>query len=370
MKKNFIFLLLSVVLFTDCANNNLTISSKQIVEKIEAIDSLVTINNIPAFQYCYKYKNSFGDGQFSSDSLTNLPFNLNDESIFQAASLSKPLFAYIVMRMVDNGEINLDTPICEYTDIERFADKEEAKKLTPRIVLSHRSGLPNWAESPSSEEWPSSTINFKYPADSCFAYSGEGYAYLQRAVEAIRHSTLDEIARKEVFEPLNMPTSSYQWLPIYDSLALPGYNRKGDNRGTGRHPRENCAYTLRTNAEEYTHFVNAILEGKGLSEASHKEMLTPQTHAIRYADEHRECDSTIYWCLGVGSVKENTNAEAPRYYWHWGDNGNFKALFVFEPENNNYIVYFTNSAKGHDIAAEVTKLFFDTELPIADWINN
>ena len=88
-------------------------------------------------------------------------------AVFQAASLSKVVFAYIVMKMYQNGEIDLDTPICNYTDIDRFEDKESAAKLTARLVLNHRTGLPNWSTGPSSEEWPTSTITFKFPVDSC-----------------------------------------------------------------------------------------------------------------------------------------------------------------------------------------------------------
>ncbi|MDD2595362.1 MAG: serine hydrolase [Bacteroidales bacterium] len=339
------------------------------INKISVIDSLVNDCGIPALQLVYHEK--FNDVCVVSvpDSASFMDNDVTANSIFQAASLSKPVFAYIVMKMVDNGEIDLDKPIAEYTDIDRFEDKEQACKLTARMVLSHKSGLPNWAAGPSSEEWPTSIISFKYPADSCFSYSGEGYAFLQRAVEAIRHSTLDEIARKEVFEPFDMPTTSYRWLPQYDTLALPGFNRDSENRGTGRHPRENCAYTLRTNAVEYSRFVTALMEGKGLSKQSHKEMLTPQVHAIRYADEHRDCDSTIYWCIGIGSVKPS-DAAAPKYYWHWGDNGNFKALFIFRPEDRSSVVYFTDSAKGHDIVTPILQQFFGETLPISDWINN
>ena len=106
-------------------------------------------------------------------------------AVFQAASLSKVVFSYIVMKMYDRGEIDLDAPICTYTDIDRFEDKESASKLTARMVLNHRTGLPNWSTSPSSQEWPTSTITFKYPVDSCYGYSGEGFAFLQRAVEKI-----------------------------------------------------------------------------------------------------------------------------------------------------------------------------------------
>ena len=72
------------------------------------------------------------------------------EAVFQAASLSKVVFAYIVMKMYDKGEIDIDRPLYEYTDIDRFVDKDMAKKLTARLILMHRSGIDDWAASPSS----------------------------------------------------------------------------------------------------------------------------------------------------------------------------------------------------------------------------
>jgi len=368
MKKIVIILILSAV-FTAFSG------SKTSVEELNQIVSEfyqdVKSAKIPVFQYCIFEKDISIGGVILADSAYNYTQPANNSSIFQAASLSKPLFAYIVMRMVDKGEIDLDTPICRYTDIERFEDKEMAAILTPRMVLSHTTGLPNWSARTSSNEWPTSVIKFKYPADSCFSYSGEGFAYLQRAVEAIRGASLDVIAREEVFVPLGMNSTSYGWLPQYDSIALDGFNRTAKNRGQGRHPRENSAYTLRTNASEYMRFLIAVMEGKGLSATSHTEMLTPQLHAIRFAD-HPDCDSTIQWTIGLGAIYSDTAAadkrEAPRYYYHLGDNGSFKALFVFRPEDRRGIVYFTNSANGHDIITSVTRATFGELLSIQDWL--
>ena len=328
------------------------------------LQSLVNEYKVPVLQYKYVSSRGESGGVFRcQDTIFEIPDPVDENSVFQAASLSKPMFAYIVMKMVDKGEIDLDTPVAEYTDIDRFADKEMARKLTARIILSHQTGLPNWAAGPSSDEWPSSTIEFKYPADSCFAYSGEGYAFLQRAVEAIRGASLDEIARKEVFKPLGLEHTSYAWQDEYDAIALPGFNDEGVDRGQGRHPRENCAYTLRTNATDYSKFLTALMNGTGLSKEIHKEMFTPQVHAVRYADEPRQCDSTVFWCLGFGAANE-------KWFWHWGDNGNFKALWLMHPETGEVMVYFTDSAKGHDFLNVFLKELTGEDLPLHDWINN
>ena len=366
MKSSF-FISLAVILCllsASCGQEKVPVNPA-VVTALDSLQALVDGNGIPVFQYYYFSPQGDLHGvKCCADTTFSIPQPIDEQSIFQAASLSKPVFAYIVMRMVDRGEIELDRPVADYTDIDRFADKEMARRLTPRIVLSHQTGLPNWATGPSSDEWPTSTITFRYPADSCYAYSGEGYAFLQRAVEAIKGAPLDEIARKEVFEPFDMPTTSYAWQPAYDTTALVGFNRDGENRGQGRHPRANSAYTLRTNATEYAHFVKrALLDGEGLSEVAHKEMFTHQVHAQRYADEPRACDSTVFWCLGFGAVNED-------YYWHWGDNGNFKALWLLHPATKEGFVYFSNRATGHDLLDPFLRQLTGEELPLNDWIRN
>lgn len=290
-------------------------------------------------------------------------------AVFQAASLSKVVFSYIVLKAVDNGEIDLDTPLCEYTDIDRFKDKESARKLTARMVLQHRTGLPNWSDGPSSQTWPTSVIEFKFPPDSCYGYSGEGFAFLQRAIESIKGKGIEEIAEEEVFGPLGMTNSSYVWRDEYDSLAVDGYNGDNENRGKGDMPRANVAYTLRTNAADYTKFLQAIMKGEGLKPETAALFFTPDTHkAIRYADNHRACDSTIYWGMGIGVEKNPSHGDI---LWHWGDNGNYKALFIILPKDTTTLVYFTNSNHGHDIINEVTTLMLkDTaSFAINDWIN-
>ena len=290
-------------------------------------------------------------------------------AIFQAASLSKVVFSYIVMKMYDRGEIDLDTPICNYTDIDRFEDMEQAAKLTARMVLTHRTGLPNWSASPSSQEWPTAPITFKFPVDSCYGYSGEGFAYLQRAVEKIRGKKIDEVAKEEVFQPLGMAYSSYEWQPVYDTLAVDGYNKDGENRGKGRHPRANVGYTLRTCAADYAKFLQAILDGTGLSPQVKELWQTPcKEKAVRYAGNHRDCDNSIAWALGMGT---EDNPEFGKVLWHWGDNGSFKALFIVIPSANGYLAYFTNSNHGHDIINDITALVIKNKEPFAinDWIN-
>lgn len=292
----------------------------------------------------------------------------SEPAVFQAASLSKPLFAYIIMKMYQRGEIDLDKPLTHYITASRLVNREWAEKITARMVLSHTTGLPNWAVSPSSQEWPHSKLDFKFKPGVTFSYSGEGFYLLQQAVENILSNSLEQIAIREVFQTIGMHNSSYIWKSAYDTFAVNGFDKQGKSRGKGNFPIANSAYTLRTTASDYSLFLNELFYGESINEETRKEFLKPHINAIRFSDKPRDCDSKIFWALGVGVEK---NPELGDIFFHWGDNGNFKALFAVVPSQQRDFVYFTNSARGHDIINAIAKTALGNkeDLALSDWIN-
>ena len=364
MKKTLLFLALAAIMAAGCNKERQGFEQKD-ASLCQMTDSL----GIPSMQLSYYEK---GGEVHTVLCGADKEVQQDGRELYQAASLSKVVFSYVVMRLVDEGKIDLDTPVAEYTDIDRFEDKEMAAKITPRMVLSHTTGLYNWADSPSADSWPTSIITFHYPVDSCYGYSGEGYAFLQRAAEAVSGKSLNDLATEYVFEPFDMPLSYYSWRPEYDELALCGFNLEGENRGRREGLESNCAFTLRTNSQEYMNFlVHAVLNGEGLAPETYKEWLTPRSHAIRYANEVRDCDKDMYWCLGMG-VKVTFDAEGspvPAQYWHWGDNGSWKALYVVDLNAGKVMDYFTNSAKGHYFCDEVCGLYMGESYGIEPWID-
>lgn len=325
---------------------------------IKEIKKLAAEANVPHIQVEY------GDGNgvlsFESSQVDTIEASAEGETVFQSASLSKPVFGYIVMKMVDNGEIDLDEPIYKYTNIDRFENKEWAKMITPRMVLSHKTGLYDWAtRSPTDADWPTSTLYFKFRPDSAFSYSGEAFFFLQQAVENIRGESLQQIAEKEVFIPFNMPSTSYGWRESYNTLAAEGH-LKGNSTGREIFPSENAAFTLRTTAKEYSNFVKgAIMEGKGLKPETHKQMLTPQDMAyVGVKDAYGKQ-------LHVGlSVAIEQNEELGTIYYHSGSNGDFIAYFISIPKEKRYLTYLSNSDTGSLIINDIISLCFGNTEPL------
>jgi hypothetical protein len=125
------------------------------------------------------------------------------ETVFEAASLSKPVFAYGVLKLVDQGELELDVPLTTYLPKPYIPGDQRLTKITARIVLSHRTGFPNWRDGDS--------LPLYFTPGERFSYSGEGYIYLQRVVEQITGKPLNTFLTETVFEPLGMSRSSYVW---------------------------------------------------------------------------------------------------------------------------------------------------------------
>lgn len=285
-----------------------------------------------------------------------------DTTVFQAASLSKVLFSYVALSLYDEGLFDLDTPLMEYYDNGRFASGQDsiyARMLTARHVLSHRTGLKNWAASPSSDAWPTSTITFKkkpyQESDSTimFTYSGEGFAYLQHTLEHLTGKSLNELASQYVFEPFGMPNSWYGWRDSFEGQVTVGHQEDGTPVSVVRYPRANSGYTLMTCAADYVKFLEQLAHGGALKEETFQEMITPQFEDDEHGARIYE-DLPISWGLGVGLTDDGA-------LWHWGDNGSFKSFFVIYPGKQAKIMHYVcNSRNGLKILPGMLENFFPT----------
>lgn len=273
---------------------------------------------------------------------TRLP--VDENTVFAAASLSKCVFAYGVMKLVEAGKLDLDKPLYEYLEYSDLAHDERYKKITARMTLSHTSGLPNWRNGPKLE--------FKYAPGERFQYSGEGFVFLMRAVEKITGQNMQDWMQQTVFGPLGMTRSSYIWKPEFESdYAIP-HNQTGRTASKYLPEEGNSAHSLQTTAADYGRFIAALL--------TRKDLFTPQANS-RLKPEN----DLLQWCLGVG-FQQSSYGKA---VWQWGDNGTFKAYFIAYPDKKEGLVYLTNGANGLNIAAGILSLFFPGDQPALKYLD-
>ncbi len=318
--------------------------------------------------------------------------SVSTDTVFEAASLGKPVFAYAVLRLVDAGLLDLDRPLYDYLPIPD-ANSARMKRVTPRQVLSHTTGLPNWRQQPGPLE-PASEPG------KTFSYSGEAYFYLQRVVEAVTGKPFDRHMHEQVFEPLGMKQSSYVWLPEFESRMAAGYdgqeNRLDVQAAIGRraltiaqrggtsltdwryedsaravpllNPQwpvlplymiPNAATSLLTTVDDYARFLGRVVapsQGRGLDlkEATRRAMTTP---AVRL-------NSALSWGLGWGIQQD----EHGQVLWHWGANNSFRNFVIADQRNHQAVVVFTNSENGPRIYERVIVAVTGHDHPAFLWI--
>jgi CubicO group peptidase (beta-lactamase class C family) len=285
---------------------------------------------------------------------------VDENTIFEAASLSKPVFAYAVLQLVDDGRLSLDAPLSTYVP-DFVKDDPRAALVTVRNVLSQSSGLPNWR---------SSTTPFKtyFPPGERFSYSGEGFIWLQRVVEKITGQPLNDVVTRLVLEPLHMKRSSFVWRADFegdyaaphDSKPAPGNKRRPSKAGS--------AGTLQTTAADYARFLQAVLSGARLKPETAKQWLEPQ---IRLQQRCIECissdqpvaDQHVAWGLGWGLEPDAGT------FFHWGDNSQFKAFVVGSRLDQSAVVVFTNGSNGMTIMPDIIHQLMPGDHPAFAWLN-
>jgi CubicO group peptidase (beta-lactamase class C family) len=286
---------------------------------------------------------------------------VTNDTTFEAASLSKPVFAYGVLKLVEQGKLGLDVPLTTYLPKPYTTGDDRLAKITARLVLSHRTGFPNWRDGDS--------LPIYFTPGERFSYSGEGYVYLQRVVEQITGKPLNDYMTEAVFEPLGMTSSSYVWKSSFDAITAVGHDADGRPVDKWKPKEAGVASTLNTTARDYAAFVEAVLNGKGLEPATLREMEAQQVALdpdcrICIRHEPKQLSKNLFWGLGWGIERNNGREEI----WHWGDNGSFKAFVMAEPKTKSGVVVFANSEKGLELAEPLVDEALGENSVAFDWL--
>jgi len=317
---------------------------------------------------------------------------VSEETVFEAASLGKPVFAYAVLRLADAGLFDLDRPLYDYLPIFD-ANNSRMRRVTARHVLSHTTGLPNWRKQPGPLE-PATDPGKE------FSYSGEGFFYLQRVIEVVVDKPFARFMREEVLDPLDMRQSSYVWLPEFESRMAAGYDgqekRLDVQSAIGRrtlviaqewgkplsewryedsaraiplvNPQwpvlpiymdPNAAGSLLTTVTDYAKYLRRLvarppIPGLELLEATRRAMVTPQVRL----------NSALHWGLGWGIQRD----EHGEVLWHWGANNSFRNFVIADPANGRAIVVLTNSENGPRVYERVIEAVTGHDHPAFLWI--
>ena len=338
----------------------------------QALPGMMEIAGVPAFSMATVEGEgiaTLGVGLTTSDGTP-----VNPETVFEAASLGKPVFAWLVLLLAAEGVLDLDRPLHQYLPLP-YPDDQSARTITARHLLSHSSGWRNWRNTPRD------SLTADREPGKRFTYSGEGFYFLSRVLAKLSGKGILQLTRERIFVPMGMERSSYIWLPTLDgNRAEPHTSRgmKGEsyNARTGRMVYEaaraagknldawtheegmrllqsrnadvpalpnfmapNVAGSLMTTARDYALFLRHILGAEG------REILR------RMTEPQVRLNAALEWGLGVGLQTDNGRTR----FWHWGDNFGFKNFLIGEPDRRTALVIFTNGQNGRAIYERIVR---------------
>jgi CubicO group peptidase (beta-lactamase class C family) len=342
----FIFSVSSVVLALEESTLLVKKDAKAIISDLETlIPGLMKKARVPGLQIALirEGKIIWNRGFGVKNASTKKP--VTQETIFEAASLTKPFFAYVVMKLVEEKVLDLDTPLIAYLPKESIEKelghpleepgfhRDWLEKITARHVLSHSSGLPHGE---SGKPFP-----LFFAPGTKYKYSAAGYYFLQLVVERLKGEKLETIMKKYALDPLGMKNSCMIWKEEYEKTSANGHGYFGKPEDFRKRLQAHSAASLYTTAEDYARFVCAVMNGEGIKKETLKKMLTPQIDVDK--------EKGLTWSLGFGMQKDE-NGPA---FWQWGDYGIFRNYIIAYPQHRIAVVYLTNSYYGLSICQDL-----------------
>jgi CubicO group peptidase (beta-lactamase class C family) len=276
-------------------------------------------------------------------------------TIFEGASITKPLFGYFVMGFVEDGKLDLDRPLYEYLPYRDIAYDDRYKAITARMVLTHQTGFPNWRT-----DFPDKKLFIKFDPGEKYGYSGEAYQYLAlvlQEIEGVDGPGLEALFQARVARPLGMTHT--QIIPSEAMQAAKATPYK-DGAPTAKWiytDQFGAAYGVNSEARDFSKWLIAVIERRGLSEATFEEYLSAQdVHLPQDFDASNSpfgphsiaLGFQIYEVPGIGKI-----------YMHDGNNTGFSSLVIIHPEQKWGMVMFANADHSTQIMQELA-LFLNT----------
>ena len=287
-----------------------------------------------------KYTKVFGELKKGG---TTVPAPAN--TIFQVASLTKPVVEILTLQLVTRREWNLDEPLANYWVDPDVQNDPRHKLLTTRHVLTHQSGFPNWRSLNASNK-----LEFIADPGTKVNYSGEGLEYLRRALEKRFNQPLERLAQRRLFQPYGMRNTHFFWDASMDDsrFAVP-HNKEAKPYDVHKHTTANAADLLLTTVEDYGRFAVNVLNSRGLSPEVFADMVKPQ---VAYPG-----GKNLFFGLGWMIMPELSNGEYALI--HTGSDPGVATVVVLFPKSQRGLIVFTNSDNGVQVWTRILAEAFD-----------
>ncbi len=330
--------------------------------KLEAeIDRLMTVGKIPGVAVAViedgkvAHVVARGARNAKGDPLTS-------DTIMYAASLTKTAFAYYLMMLVDEGKIDLDKPIATYLpkplpDYPQYADLANDprwKAITPRILMTHSAGFPNF-------RWlnPDEKLDIKFDPGTRYAYAGEGINLMQFVLEQGLGLKVGEDMNRRLFQPLGMTRSSMTWRGDFAGNLADGQKDDGTWEAHDDRSSVKAAGSLDTTIADMGKLAAAIASGWGLSPKARADFakaslpITSKQQFPTLSLDDNPDNARIKLAAGIGVV--TFDGPAGHALFKGGHNDITDNMLVCVEKGRRCVVALSNSGVGQRIFPPLVK---------------
>jgi CubicO group peptidase (beta-lactamase class C family) len=283
------------------------------------------------------------------------------KTLYNMASLTKPVTAETVLRLASAGKFSLDESMSSFWLDPDIKDDPWSKLLTPRLCLSHQTGFANW------RRMTGGVLKIRWEPGTQTGYSGEGYNYVGGFVEKKMAKPFDALAQEIVFDPIGMKETSYTEKAWYAGrLAVP-HGPKAEKPVDLVAQAWNGADLLRTTIQDYAKFVVSVMHDEGLTSEIATERATLTRNRMKPEDLKNLCSTAgkpghcqVTAGMGLGWEVETVNGE--NILDHNGSDWGVRTFVMFVPARGIGVVVFTNGENGEAVIKKVVEVLYPNRL--------
>jgi CubicO group peptidase (beta-lactamase class C family) len=289
------------------------------------------------------------------------------DALFQIGSITKPYTATVVVRLAEQGKLDLDAPVRDVLPDFRVADPEVSAKVTPRHLLTHTSGIAGecFTDTGRGDDClelyveQCADLGQDVPLGATMSYCNTGYSILGRIIEVITGQVWDTAMREQLLDPLGLthtitlPEDGLAFRLAWGHVAEPGEAPRPSPVWSPVPRSLGPAGTICATAEDALAFLRAHLDGgvgpdgtRVLSEESVREMQRP------HVDVPDRWATGAHW--GLGWIVDEWDGR--QVFGHDGNTGVQAARMRAVPEAGVAAVLLTN---GGDTGALWRELWDD-----------
>lgn len=279
-----------------------------------------------------------------------------DSTLYNIASLTKPVFAELLVRLAADGRLSLDEPMAPYwTDPDVAGDPRHAR-FTPRLALSHQLGFTNWRRETEG------VLRIGFDPGTQFRYSGEGFEYARRYVQNRTRASVDSLARQYVFGPMGMRSTSFARQPWFAGRMAMPRGPEGRWGNPSVYDTANAADDIHTTVGDYARFLIGVMNRDGLPAALAAQRDSIHQTGVEKCDPAKVavCPARIGYGLGWTIFEYPDPAE--NVLWHTGGDWGEKTIAFYWPGRREGVVMFTNGARGFNVMVPAAVLLAEGTL--------